>query len=250
MILKNKVAIVTGAERGIGRAIAIAYAREGAAVVVNYLESETAAGEVVGEINRAEGIALAIRADISNLAAHDALINAAVDQFHGLDILVNNAGVQVNESVFAAREETWDSTLGVNLKGAYFLSCKAAAWMKGAGGGKIICISSVHDIEPLRNRAIYSISKAGVSMLVKSLALELGEHHVQVNAISPGAILTDFNRPYLADQTKRDRLISQIPSGRLGSPEDITGAAVFLASAGSDYITGTTVYVDGGLLLN
>jgi NAD(P)-dependent dehydrogenase (short-subunit alcohol dehydrogenase family) len=156
---------------------------------------------------------------------------------------------QVDESIFAAKPETWDLTLGVNLKGAYFLSCKAAAWMKNAGRGKIICISSVHDIEPLRNRAIYSISKAGVSMLVKSLALELGEHHVQVNAISPGAILTDFNRHHLADPVKRERLIGQIPSGRLGNPEDITGAAVFLASAASDYITGTTVYVDGGLLL-
>lgn len=249
MILKNKVALVTGAERGIGRAIAIAYAREGASVVVNYLQSKESANGVVREIHEAGGIAVAARADVSDLNEHDGLIDAAIENFHSLDILVNNAGVQVDECIFAAKPETWDLTLGVNLKGAYFLSCKVAARMKNAGRGKIICISSVHDTEPLRNRAIYSISKAGVSMLVKSLALELGEHHVQVNAISPGAILTDFNRHRLADPVKRERLIGQIPTGRLGSPEDITGAAVFLASAAADYITGTTVYVDGGLLL-
>ncbi|MEO8735890.1 MAG: glucose 1-dehydrogenase [Edaphobacter sp.] len=249
MILKDKVAIVTGAERGIGRAIAVAFAREGASVVVNYIQSQKAAAEVVEEILQAGGMAAAIRADISNLDDHSTLIDGTIERFHGLDILVNNAGIQVDESIFSARPETWDLTLGVNLRGSFFLSCKAAAWMKSAGRGKIICISSVHDVEPLKDRAIYSISKAGLNMLVKSLALELGEHHVQVNTISPGAILTDFNKHHLNDSVKRDKLIGQIPAGRIGSPADITGAAVFLASAASDYVTGTTIYVDGGLLL-
>jgi glucose 1-dehydrogenase len=121
--------------------------------------------------------------------------------------------------------------------------------MAPSGGGKVINISSVHDIEPLRNRAIYSITKGGMLMMVKSLALELAEHNIHVNAISPGAILTDMNRKHLTDPARRDRLLTQIPMKRIGEPEDIVGAAVFLASPESNYVTGTTIYVDGGLLL-
>jgi glucose 1-dehydrogenase len=248
-LLGNKVAVVTGAERGIGRAIALAYGREGASVVVNYLDSQEAADGVVGEIRATGSKAIAIQADVSNLKDHATLIDAALRNFQRLDVLVNNAGIQTDEPVLEAREETWDKILGVNLKGTYFLSCSAAREMRNAGKGKIICISSIHDVEPKRQRSIYCISKAGVGMVVKSLALELAEHNVQVNAISPGAVLTDLNRRNLNDPARRERLIREIPAGKIGRPEDITGAAVFLASAGADYITGTTVYVDGGLLL-
>ncbi len=249
MRLEGKVAIVTGAGRSIGRAIAIGYAREGASVVVNYSRSAEAAEEVVQCIRASGGKAIAVRADVSNLADLDTLLGATLNEFGALDILVNNAGIEFNEPVLEPTETTWDQTIGVNLKGAYFLSCKAAAIMARAGGGKIIAVSSVHDVQPLRNRAIYSISKGGMMMLVKSLALELAEHNIHVNAISPGAILTDMNRAHLTEPARRQRMIDKIPVKRIGVPEDLIGVAVFLASSESDYVTGATIYVDGGLIL-
>jgi glucose 1-dehydrogenase len=249
MRLEGRVAVVTGAGRGIGRAIAVGYAREGAAVVINYSRSREAAEEAVREIRAAGGRGVALHADIGNLDDHDSLIDQTLQEFGALHILVNNAGVEINEPVLEARPDTWERTITVNLKGAYFLSVKAARAMMRAGGGKIINISSVHDVEPLRNRAIYSISKGGMSMLVKSLALELAEHNIHVNGISPGAVLTDMNREHLTEPARRDRLLGEIPMRRIGDPEDIVGAAVFLASSESNYVTGTTIYVDGGLLL-
>lgn len=249
MRLAGKVAIVTGAGRGIGRAIAAGYAREGAAVAVNYSRSREAAEEAVRGIQAAGGRAIAVRADVGNLEEHGRLIDETLAAFGRLDILVNNAGIEINEPVLESKRETWDQTVAVNLKGAYFLAVRAARFMVGAGGGKILNISSVHDVEPLRNRAIYSITKGGLLMLVKSLALELAEYNIHVNGISPGAILTDMNRTHLTDPPRRERLLGNIPLKRIGDPEDIVGAAVFLASAESDYVTGTTIYVDGGLLL-
>jgi glucose 1-dehydrogenase len=249
MRLEGRVAVVTGAGRGIGRSIAVAYAREGAAVVVNYSRSREAAEDAVQQIRAAGGRAVAACADVANLDDHDPLIDRTLCEFGALHILVNNAGIEINEPVLEARPETWEQTVAVNLKGAYFLSVKASRAMMRAGGGKIVNISSVHDVEPLRNRAIYSISKGGMSMLVKSLALELAEYNIHVNGISPGAILTDMNRNHLSEPARRERLLGQIPLRRIGEPEDIVGAAVFLASRESDYVTGTTIYVDGGLLL-
>jgi glucose 1-dehydrogenase len=249
MRLTGKVAIVTGAGRGIGRAIAVGYAREGARVVVNYSRSRAAAEEAVQEIQTAGGKAVACHADVADLESHSPLIERTLEAFGSLDILVNNAGIEHNEPVLEARPETWEETVAVNLKGAYFLAVKAAHAMRRSGGGKIVNISSVHDVEPVRNRAIYSITKGGMLMLVKSLALELAEYNIHVNAISPGAILTDMNRAHLTEPARRDRLLGQIPMKRIGDPDDIIGAAVFLASAESNYFTGTTIYVDGGLLL-
>ena len=249
MRLQGRVAIVTGAGRGIGRAIAIGYGREGAAVLVNYSRSAAAAEEVAKAIRDAGGKAIATRADVADLDDHGPLIETAIKQFGALHVLVNNAGVEFHEPVLGATTQTWDRTMGVNLKGAYFLSCKAAAVIARYGGGKIINISSVHDVEPLRDRAIYSISKGGMMMMTKSLAFELAEHNIHVNSISPGAILTDMNRKHLTESPRRVRLLDKIPSKRIGEPEDIVGAAVFLASSESDYVTGATIYVDGGLLL-
>lgn len=249
MRLKDRVAIVTGGGRGIGEAIALGLAREGAAVVVNYSRSAASAEEVVKNIRASGGRAVAVQADVKELGEHDRLISAALEHFSSLNILVNNAGIEIHEPFLQSSTETWELTLGVNLKGAYFLSRKAAEVMIRFGGGKIINISSVHDVEPLRNRAIYSITKGGMMMMTKSLALELGEHKINVNSISPGAILTDMNRKSLSDSANATRLLGKIPLKRIGDIGDIAGAAVFLASAESDYMTGATIYVDGGLLL-
>lgn len=249
MRLKDRVAIVTGAGRGIGRAIALGFAREGAAVIVNYSRSGMQAEEVVHQIRAAGGRAEAVRADVKELGEHDRLVSAAVEHFGSLHILVNNAGIEIHEPFLEASVETWDLTLGVNLKGPYFLSRKAVEAMIRSGGGKIVNVSSVHDVEPLRNRAIYSITKGGMMMMTKSLALELGEYKINVNSISPGAILTDMNRKSLSDSANLTRLMGKIPLKRIGDVSDITGAAVFLASPESEYMTGSTIYVDGGLLL-
>ncbi len=248
MRLQGKIALVTGAGSGIGKAIAIGYAREGAAVVVNDRSLETAQ-ETVNFIRVNHGKAICICADVSNLGEQEELINGALREFGYLHILVNNAGVEIHEPVLEAKPETWDRVIGTNLRGPYFLSCKAAAIMSSTGGGKIICVSSVHDVEPIWDRSIYSISKSGIPMLVKSLALELAELGIRVNAISPGAILTNMNRVGLSDQKEQSKLLARIPMRRIGDPEDIVGAAVFLASSESDYVTGTTLYVDGGFLL-
>lgn len=248
MRLEDKVAIVTGAGKGIGRAIALAYAREGAAVVLGDCFSEPACA-LVQQIRTSGGKAQVVEVDVSNIGEHGRLIEATLQEFGCLNILVNNAGVAFHESVLHATPEIWERTIGVNLRGAYFLSCKAASVMKQAGYGKIINVSSVHDTQPLRERATYSISKGGIAMMTKSLALELAEYQIQVNAISPGAILTDMNRKHLSDPAKRASLTNRIPLKRIGEPEDVVGAALFLASSESDYVTGSTIYVDGGLLL-
>ncbi len=248
--LKDRVAIVTGAGRGIGVALAKGLAREGAAVVVNYSRSATEAGKVVADIQNAGGRAVAVQADVKRLADHDRLVSAAVENFGRLDILVNNAGIEFREAFLTTTEQQFDETLGVNLKGVYFLSQKAAQAMVRAGaGGKIINISSCHDIVPLNLRSSYGVSKGGLAMLTRSLALELAEHKINVNAVSPGAILTEMNSQQLSQPEVRARLLARIPWNRLGNTEDCVGAVLFLASSESDYVTGATLYVDGGLLL-
>lgn len=250
MKLKDQVAIVTGAGRGIGAALAKGLAREGAAVVVNYSRSAGEAKRVAGGIVEAGGRAVAVQADVQKLAEHQRLISAAIDQFGGLDILVNNAGIEYRESFLTTTEEQFDHTLGVNLRAVYFLSQKAAQVMVEAGkGGKIVNLSSCHDTVPLNGRSAYGVSKGGLGMLTKSLALELADHKINVNSLSPGAILTEMNSASLSVPEVRARLLSRIPWNRLGDVDECVAACVFLASREADYVTGTTLYVDGGLLL-
>jgi glucose 1-dehydrogenase len=249
MRLESRVAIVTGAGRGIGVAIAKGFAREGAAVVVNYSRSAAEAQNVVDEIRSTGGKAIAIQADVSDLSHHERLITAAMQNFGRLDILVNNAGIEFRETFLSTSEHQWDATIGVNLKGVFFLSQKAAQVMAHAGGGRIINISSVHDTVPLNHRSAYAISKGGLAMLTKALALELAEHKINVNAVSPGAILTEMNSAHLSNPEIRARLLARIPASRIGDVADCVGATVFLASGESDYVNGATIYVDGGLLL-
>ncbi len=249
MRLQDKVALVTGAGRGIGSAIAKSLASEGAAVVVNYSRSATQAESVVDEICSAGGRAIAGQADVGDLTSHAKLISAALEKFGRLDILVNNAGVEFRQPFLESTPENWDVTFAVNLKGAYFLSQRAARVMKNIGGGKILNISSIHDELPIRNLSIYTITKGGMKLMTKSLAFELAEYNINVNSLSPGAILTDMNREALSDETYHARVIEKIPWRRIGTVQDVVGAAVFLCSAESDYVTGATLYVDGGILL-
>ena len=224
-------------------------AREGARVVVNYPPWVPSAEDVVREIAEAGGQAVAAQADVKELSEHSRLVSTALERFGRLDILINNAGVEFREPFLSARPEIWEATMGVNLKAPYFLSQRAAEVMIRAGRGKIINLSSVHDTVPLPDRSVYAISKGGIAMLTRALALELAEHRINVNAIAPGAILTDLNREALSIPERRARLLDRIPWNRIGDVEDIVGAAVFLASPESDYVTGATIYVDGGLLL-
>lgn len=247
--LRNRVAIVTGGSRGIGRAIAIGLAREGASVVVNYLSQASAAEEVVGTIRAAGGEAIAVQADIGNLTQHDGLVAATRERFGRVDVLVNNAGIGRRQPFLDATVEAWDWVHGINLKGVYFLSQAVARLMVPQGSGKIINISSVHDERAMVGNSVYSIAKAGLVMLTKSLALELAEKGVQVNCVSPGAIRTDATNQFLAMSGYEEKVIAKIPSRRVGEPEDVVGAVVLLASPASDYITGATIYVDGGMLL-
>lgn len=247
--LEGKSALITGAASGIGRAIAMRYASEGASVIVNFLGPETEAARLVEQIRDEGGIAHAVQGDVADVAAHAGIIKTSLDLTGRLDILVSNAGVQVHQPALDGTTEAWDQILAVNLRGAFFLSCAVSRHFKEAGGGKVVVISSIHDTRPLRNRSIYSISKAGTTMMVKVLALELGAFNINVNGIAPGAILTEMNRRHLSDTARREALIDRIALGRIGNPDDVAGAAVFLASPDSDYVHGTIIYVDGGLLL-
>ena len=247
--LTGKCALVTGSSQGIGRAIALGLARAGAAVVVNYHSGRDAATEVVGLITAGGGRAIAVQADVGDLEQHRQLIAAALENFGRLDILVNNAAVTRRETFLEATGAAWDRTMDVNLKGIYFLSQAAARVMVAQGSGKIINISSVHDTRPMAANSIYNITKAALVMLTKSLALELAESGIQVNCVSPGAILTSETRERLADPAFRARILAKIPARRVGDPDDVVGAVLLLASAAAAYINGATLNVDGGMLL-
>ncbi len=240
--LGNKVAIVTGAGRGIGRAIAIAFAKEGAKVVVNSLHADHAES-VAKEIKKSGGVAIAAAGDVSSSKDVTAVFNAAIKKFKKIDILVNNAGVVHTEPLLEITEKEWNETLAVDLKGTFLCSQAAAKVMKK--GGRIINISSIAGVVGFPQLAPYCASKGGVIELTRELALELAPD-INVNSIGPGVIETDMTKDLLADKKARDGLLASIPLGRAGKPEDIAKAAVFLASDDSSYMTGQTIFIDGG----
>jgi glucose 1-dehydrogenase len=248
MRLAGKKALVTGSSRGIGRAIAIRFAQEGADIAVNYSRSPDGAQEVFDQVTAAGRRAVVIQADLSRAADARALVAKAVESLGALDILVNNAGVEKNAPFWEVAEDDYDRVIDVNLKGVFFAAQALAQHLKKVQRpGKIINISSVHEELPFPNFAAYCASKGGVRMLTRNLAVELGKFGITVNAIAPGAIETPINKKLLADSTKLKALIGQIPLGRLGRPEEIAGLAAFLASSDADYITGSTYFIDGGL---
>ena len=246
MLLEGKIAVVTGASRGIGRAIAETLAAEGATVVVNYQSNAEAAEAVVSAITAAGGRAVAIRADVSDTAAAEGLIKAAIDAFGHIDIVVNNAGTTRDTLLLSMKEEQWDVVLSTNLK-SVFNVCKAAArpMLRRKQGGRIINISSVSGIVGQPGQTNYAASKAGIIGFSKSLAKELGTRGITVNVVAPGFVLTDLTAG-LSDELVQQTL-GYIPLGRWGQAQEIAHAVAFLASDRASYITGEVLRVDGGI---
>lgn len=249
--LANKRALITGGDQGIGRGIALRFAREGADVVIGYLSKPDHADQTVSEIRAQGRKAAAFQIDVSNISALPEFHANAVNSIGPLDILVNNAGIERHAEFLQATEEDYDLVLNVNLKGPFFLSQVFARELaKTKRPGKIINISSVHEELPFPNFASYCAAKGGLKMLCRDLAIELAPYKITVNNIAPGAIKTPINEDLLSDPSKLNPLLEHIPLARLGEPEDVAGCAVFLASSDADYMTGTTMLVDGGLLFN
>jgi NAD(P)-dependent dehydrogenase (short-subunit alcohol dehydrogenase family) len=250
MRLKNKVAIVTGGSRGIGRAISIGMAKEGARVVVNYANNSKAAEEVVKEISLSGSEAISIKVDVSKKGSVEDMVRECIKRFGKIDILVNNAGVAPFVDVFDVTEELWDQTMGVNAKGIFFTSQIVAREMVKTGGGKIINVTSISGIKATHPLQVpYCASKAGANMLTKVMALALAPYKINVNAILPGTVETDMSREYLADEVTRMRIINNTALKCLGKPQDIAGAAIYLGSDESNWVTGSLLIVDGGFVL-
>ena len=247
MRLKDKVAVVTGSSRSIGRAIALGFGREGAKVVINYVRDEGAGRSAVAEIEESGSEAIAVRADTSSASEVEALMSAATDRFGRIDILVNNAGILRRTPFLEIEESEWDRIIEVNLKGFFLCSQAAARQMVRQGiGGVIINMSSAGDKVAGRDLTHYCVAKGGVKTLTRQLAFELAPYGIRANAIGPGLIETDLNRSDLSEPEFRKYRISKIPLGIIGVPEDIVGAAVFLASEESRMATGATIYLDAG----
>ncbi|HEX8180237.1 MAG TPA: SDR family oxidoreductase [Pyrinomonadaceae bacterium] len=248
--LKGRRALVTGANSGIGRDIALRLAREGAAVVINYLSKPEAAQEVVQEIEAVGGRALAAQADVSNEQQVDEMFAQARAAFGGLDILVNNAGLETHHPILEMPADAWRKVLDVDLTGAFLCAQRAARMMVEAQtGGAIVNISSVHNIIPWGGYAHYCAAKAGLDMLTKTMALELATERVRVNSIAPGAIQTPINRNVWADPAMLQDLLRKIPVERMGQTEEIAACVAFLCSDEASYVTGAVLYVDGGMTL-
>lgn len=256
-LLAGQKALVTGAGRGIGAGCAKALALAGAQVMVNYLGDSAEALKVAADITAAGGQASAFEADVSDEAAVGRLFGQMQQRFGGIDILVNNAGVQADSRLTEMTMVQWQKALQVDLTGGFlcaraatreFLSHKINPQVSCAAG-KIIFISSVHQIIPWAGHANYAAAKGGVHMFMTSIAQELAPQHIRVNSIAPGAIATDINRPAWDTPAAKSQLLKLIPYGRVGAVEDIAKAVVWLASDESDYVTGSTLAVDGGMLL-
>ncbi len=254
-ILLGKTALVTGASSGIGAAIARQFGRAGAKVVVNYAGSDEKAKGVVSELQSLGAEAISVRADVSIEEEVREMFKTAVDRFGRIDILVSNAGIQDDAPFVEMSLQKWRRVLDVNLTGAFLCAREAAVeFLRHRSGGKmplgkIIFISSVHEIIPWAGHANYAASKGGLMLLMKSIAQELGPEGIRVNSIAPGAIKTEINRPAWETPEALNALLKFIPYGRVGEPADIAKAALWLASDESDYVHGVTIVVDGGMSL-
>ncbi|HZV21152.1 MAG TPA: SDR family oxidoreductase [Hyphomicrobiales bacterium] len=255
-LLEGQRAIVTGASSGIGSAVAIELGRAGAAVLVNYYADKTSAEGVAAEIRGFGVNSFAMQGDVSNEADVKRMFEAACSEFGTVDILVANAGLQQDAPVEAMTLSQWEKVISVNLTGQFLCAKEAIREFKRRGPqpnsaalGKIICMSSVHQLIPWAGHVNYAASKGGVDLLMRSLAQEVAPLRIRLNAIAPGAIRTPINRQAWETKEALDRLLTLIPYGRIGEPEDVGKAAVWLASDESDYVVGTTLFIDGGMTL-
>jgi len=255
--LKGQAALVTGANSGIGEGVVRHLAAAGASVVVNYVVDPDSAQAVVQDIASCGGTAIALSADVSDEGQVNAMFDQAIAKFGTLDILVNNAGLQRDSKITEMTLDQWHKVIGVNLTGMFLCSRAAIREFNRRGMrpdvsralGKIICMSSVHEVIPWAGHVNYASSKGGVMQLMKSIAQEVADQHIRVNSIGPGAIKTPINRSAWDTPEAEAKLLQLIPYLRVGDVDDIGKAAVFLASDDSDYIVGTTLFVDGGMTL-
>jgi glucose 1-dehydrogenase len=256
-ILTGQKALVTGASSGIGRAVALALGGAGADVVVNYLSGDDEAEAVVDAIKAKGSGALAIRADVSKEDQVEAMFGRMLERFGTIDILVNNAGLQKDARFEEMTLQQWNTVIGVNLTGQFLCAREAVKEFKRRGvrqevscaAGKIICISSVHEVIPWAGHVNYAASKGGVMLMMKSIAQEVAAHRIRVNSVSPGAIRTAINTAAWETPEAYAELMKLIPYNRIGEPEDIARVVVWLASDEADYITGASIFVDGGMTL-
>ena len=246
--LEGKVALVTGAGSGIGAAIARRFAGEGAAVAINYLGHEEDARELERELTDAGARAVALEGDVSDRAAVEALVAATVERLGGLHVLVNNAGIEGRKPILEVDDDTWAKTLAVDLTGPFLCLQTAGRHMAGSGGGAVVNISSVHEDLPFPGFTPYAVAKGGLRMLMRNAALELVGEGIRVNNVAPGAIATPINQETMDDPDKRRTLEQVVPMQRMGDPEEVAEVALFLASDRSAYVTGSTYYVDGGMV--
>ena len=249
--LQGKVAVVTGSGSGIGQAIAERLAQEGADLVVDYVTHPEEAQVTVDKITSAGGKAVMVQADVTNIPDTTRLIDTAWQQLGSCDILVNNAGVEKGADFWDVTEADFDFVMNVNFKGAFFLTQAFVRKLRDAKKpGRVINISSVHEDMVFPHFSTYCASKGAMRMLMRDLCVELGPLGITVNNIAPGAINTPINTSLLADKPKLDALLANIPLGRLGKPEEVAGVAAFLASDDGAYVTGSTYFLDGGLIRN
>jgi glucose 1-dehydrogenase len=249
MALAGQVALVTGASSGIGRAIALRLGRDGADVGVGYRQSAAGAAAACAEIQKLGRRAIPIQGDVAVVADARRIVGDAVAQLGRLDILINNAGLEIKQPFLDVTEESYDRVLTVNLKGAFFCAQAAARQMiRQGGGGRIVNISSVHEDLAMPGNAPYCASKGGMRMLMRTICLELAPHQITVNNVGPGAIATPINQTTLQSPKLLQQLLAEIPLHRLGTPEEVAELVAYLVSPAAAYVTGSTYFIDGGLM--
>lgn len=249
MLLDGKTIIVTGGNSGIGEAIVLAAAAEGANIVIDYVANPDETTTIIDKVEAAGGHAVGIDADVSKPADLHKLVEAAVTSFGRLDVIVNNAGVETRTSILDTDEEQYDRVLNINLKSAFFGTQFAAKqFIKQGGPGLVINISSVHEEWPMPGNVAYCVSKGGTKMLTRTAGVELGSHGIRVVNVAPGAVATPINTSTMDDPAKLKQLDAAIPLGRMAKPSEIADTVVFIASDKAGYLTATTVFIDGGIM--
>jgi len=249
MDLKDKVAVVTGGNSGIGKAIALELARRGARIVIDYVAQPQATEALEQQIAKLGDQSVGVDADVSRIGDLQRLIDAAVSRFGRLDIMINNAGIESRTSVLQTTEEQYDRVLAINLKSAFFgVQLAAKQMIRQGGGGRIINISSVHEDWPMPGNTPYCVSKGGMRMLTRTAGVELAQHKILVVGVGPGAVATPINLQTMHQPSLLAKLDAAIPLGRLARPEEIASVVGFLSGEGASYLTATTVFADGGIM--